>query len=152
MKDNSLKTIELEMTVLVRRIASITANLNEKQERMDRSAYLLLNQLAVEGTAGVKTLATTLQLDISTVSRQVAALEQKGYIKKTPNPEDGRAYFYHPTELGLSEWTKYKQMRVDKLSALLQTWSEEDCEQFGKLLNKFNHSVTEYYCSPSTKK
>lgn len=141
MDEDSLELIELEMAVLVRRITSLTTD--KKEGILDRSAYLLLHQLSAKGTAGVKTLASELHLDISTVSRQAAALEQKGYVVKVPNPEDRRAYFYQITKLGTKEWKAYKQARLDKFSALLHEWPETDRRNFGELLKKFNHTVEE---------
>ncbi|WP_226035155.1 MarR family winged helix-turn-helix transcriptional regulator [Aquibacillus saliphilus] len=139
MNEKSLEMIELEMAVLVRRITTITAG--KRNAKLDRAAYLLLQQLSDNGTAGVKTLASELQLDISTASRQAAALEGKGYVKKTPNTQDKRAYFYQITELGTNEWMMYKQARLDKFSKLLNEWSDDERESFGHLLHKFNQAI-----------
>ncbi|MBS4209986.1 MarR family transcriptional regulator [Bacillus sp. FJAT-50079] len=136
MNKHSLEIIELEMAVLVRHLKSVTSNIG----KLDRSAYLLLHKLFAEGPLGVKTLANKLQLDISTVSRQTSALEQKGYVEKIPDPQDGRSYFYRITDLGTLEWSKYKEARLDKLTKLLHEWSDEECENFGQLLKKFNHT------------
>ncbi|WJH33796.1 MarR family transcriptional regulator [Paenibacillus sp. CC-CFT747] len=61
---------------------------------MDRSSYTLLTQLSQKGgPAGVKALADEFRLDVSTVSRQTTLLEAKGYVKRVPDPEDGRSSF-----------------------------------------------------------
>lgn len=139
MNENSLETIELEMAVLIRRITSITSD--KRNGILDRSAYLLLHQLYVQGSSGVKALAEEFQLDISTASRQAAALEQKGYVEKVPDPMDGRAYFYQITDLGTKVLVEYKHGRLDRITKLLNGWSDEDCERFGDLLRKFNQSI-----------
>lgn len=133
-----LETIELEMVVLIRRITSITSD--KKNWPLDRSAYLLLHQLYVKGSSGVKSLAHEFQLDISTVSRQAAALEQKRYVSKFPDPKDGRAYFYQITDLGEKALLENKQVRLDRLREVLDEWSDEECKNFGILLKKFNQS------------
>ncbi|MFD2446898.1 MarR family winged helix-turn-helix transcriptional regulator [Bacillus sp. CGMCC 1.16607] len=139
MNEHSLETIELEMAILVRRLTSITSD----NKNLDRSAYLLLHQLSVKGSAGVKMLADEFQLDISTVSRQAAALEQKGYVYKVPDPQDRRAYFYQITELGIEELFEYKQARLESITKLLHQWSDEERHNFGQLLKKFNESLSE---------
>lgn len=139
MNENPLETIELELAVLIRRLTSITAD--KRNATLDRSAYLLLHQLYLQGSSGVRALADEFQLDISTVSRQAAALEQKGYVDKVPDPMDGRAYFYQITDLGTKMLVEYKQGRLDRLTKLLNGWSDEDCERFGDLLRKFNQSI-----------
>ncbi|KKI92850.1 MarR family transcriptional regulator [Bacillus sp. SA1-12] len=135
---HSLETIELEIAVMVRRLTSITSD--KRNWLVDRSAYLLLHQLYVDGSSGVKALANEFQLDISTVSRQAAALEQKGYVSKVPDPTDGRAYFYQITDSGTKILFENKQARLGRLTEVLSEWSDEECKWFGELLKKFNES------------
>lgn len=138
MENHFLETIELELAILVRRITSISKN--RKQSNLDRSAYLLLHQIASHGSAGVKALADEFHLDISTVSRQASALEQKEYVIKVPDPLDGRAFRFQITELGTKELNEYKQVRIEKITELLKDWSEEERKMFGELLRKFNRT------------
>ncbi|MFF2888709.1 MarR family winged helix-turn-helix transcriptional regulator [Paenibacillus sp. NPDC057967] len=137
--DRSLETIEFELAVLIRRVMSISAN--KKGAKLDRAAYLLLHQILVQGSAGVKALGEELQLDISTVSRQAAVLEQKGYVRKVPDAQDGRAYFYQITALGETDLQEYRQARLASINRLVEGWHEEEREQFGQLLMKFNQSL-----------
>ncbi|MFC0215780.1 MarR family winged helix-turn-helix transcriptional regulator [Paenibacillus chartarius] len=138
MDEHSLETIELEMAILVRRVTSITTF--NKIGNLDRSAYLLLHQISSHGSAGVKALADEFHLDISTVSRQTAALEQKGYVHRTPDPSDKRAFTLQITELGTKELLEHKQARLARITELLKHWSEEECHSFGELLKKFNRT------------
>ncbi|MFJ5624160.1 MarR family transcriptional regulator [Peribacillus loiseleuriae] len=115
MNRHVLETVELEIAVLVRLFKSVTSNVRN----LDKSAYLLLYQLFSEGPSGVKALANKLYMDISTVSRQTAAMEQKRYVCKVPDPQDGRSYFYQITDLEIKELRQYKQARMDKLAKLL---------------------------------
>ena len=143
MKEDLLETIELEMAILVRRLTSVTPN--KDQTNLDRASYLLLLKLFIQGSMGVKALATALQLDISTVSRQAATLEHKGYVNKIPDPLDGRASFYQITERGKTELLIYKQMRMERLGNLVKEWSDEEGDMFGQLLKKFNKALSEKY-------
>ncbi|MCJ7841266.1 MarR family transcriptional regulator [Lederbergia sp. NSJ-179] len=139
MDKDAIKMIEKEISVFIRRIV-----ITEKQNNLlERSAYVLLRQLSVEGPAGVKSLSEQLDLDISTVSRQAAALEQKKYIDKFPNPKDGRSYFYQITELGIKELEDNRQNRYDRLSEILTEWSDEEKQTFGLLLKKYNQTILE---------
>ncbi|MED4224335.1 MarR family winged helix-turn-helix transcriptional regulator [Neobacillus cucumis] len=137
MNDNALEMIELELAILLRRTTSAT---NKKSGNLDRAAYLLLRRIAMKGAVGVKVLAGEFQLDISTVSRQAAALEQKGYLYKIPDPLDGRAYTFQITELGQTELHDHMKSRIERITELLQDWPEEERQVFGKLLRKFNQS------------
>ncbi|EGW37268.1 MarR family transcriptional regulator [Desulfosporosinus sp. OT] len=139
MNEPSLETIELELAILIRRVSLITTCC--KFGNLDRSAYLLLHQITAHGSAGVKTLANESHLDISTVSRQAATLEQKGYVYRIPDPLDGRACSFQITELGTKEYNEHKQARLAKIADNLKTWSDEECEVFGQLLRKYNSSI-----------
>jgi DNA-binding MarR family transcriptional regulator len=140
MQENAIETIELEMAILFRRFTSIT---HKKFGNLDRSAYLLLHQISAHGSAGVKTLADEFRLDISTVSRQTAALENKGYVYRIPDPSDRRSYFLQITDLGKKELLACKRARLARITKLLENWSEEERELFGRLLRKFNRTIIE---------
>ncbi|CDQ20211.1 DNA-binding transcriptional regulator, MarR family [Halobacillus karajensis] len=139
MSNESLELIEQQVTDFIRRII-----LTEKRhDNLDRSAYILLRQLSSYGPAGVKSLAADLHLDISTVSRQAAALVEKKYVEKVANPIDRRAYFYQITELGLNELEENKRRRYHRLAGILEEWTEDEKEKFGHLLQKYNQTVNQ---------
>ncbi|NOV02193.1 MarR family winged helix-turn-helix transcriptional regulator [Paenibacillus planticolens] len=135
------ETIEVELTILMRRFLAATTN--KKVGNLDRSAYLLLHQISSYGSAGVKALAEEFHLDMSTISRQTAALEQKGYVYRIPDPQDGRAYSLQITEFGAKELASNKQVRFELVMELLQEWSLDDQMKFGELLSKFNRTFLE---------
>ncbi|MGG6311118.1 MarR family winged helix-turn-helix transcriptional regulator [Paenibacillus macerans] len=139
MDQKSLETIELQMAILYRRITTVTAA--KKTGNLDRSAYLLLHQIIAYGSVGVKALADEFQLDISTVSRQAASLEHKGYVRRKPDPDDRRAYFLETTELGANEYHAYKQGRINRIQELIDDWPEEETALFASLLQKFNQAI-----------
>ena len=136
MDKRSLESIEIEMAILIRRFTSMTTE--KKFGNLDRSAYLLLHQISLHGSAGVKALADEFHLDISTVSRQVTALEQKGYVTRMPDPTDRRASSFQITSSGTQELQAARQARIIRIEELLQDWSDEERDMFGQLLRKFN--------------
>ncbi|KRF06609.1 MarR family transcriptional regulator [Paenibacillus sp. Soil766] len=136
MTKNPVETIEVELGIFIRRF--IAATTNKKVGNLDRAAYLLLHQISTHGSSGVKALAEEFHLDMSTISRQTAALEQKGYLYRIPDPQDGRAYSMQLTDSGTAELALNKQARLEYLTKHLQDWTIEDQQRFGELLNKFN--------------
>jgi DNA-binding MarR family transcriptional regulator len=141
MDKHPIETIELEMALLSRRLTSMGTY--KKIGTLDQSAYLLLNQIASHGSAGVKALSDEFRLDISTVSRQAAALEQKGYVSRIPDPSDGRAYTLQISSLGSETLNENMKLRKDRLVKLLEDWSEEERKVFGQLLQKLNESISD---------
>ncbi len=141
MNQQSLEGVELELALLIRRLTSMISY--QKVGSLDRAAYLLLTQISLGGACSIKTLSHTFHLDISTVSRQVSALEQKGYIRRVPDELDGRAFILSITELGDQLLADDKANRMAKLGHVLDNWTDDEMKQFGELLQKFNHSVVE---------
>ena len=137
MEENSLEIIDLELALLIRRVTSA----NRKIGHLDRSAYLLLHRIISNGPAGVKTIADEFNLDISTIIRQTATLEQKGYVYRIPDLIDKRAYSLQITELGTIEFNDHQQLRLSAIADHLKCWSEDEQRLFGELLRKYNHSV-----------
>lgn len=139
MYEESLEELEVELSILIRRVTHTSSH--KKNGNLDRSAYLLLHEIVTTGPAGVKALATEFQLDVSTVSRQAAALEQKGYLYRIPDETDGRAYTLQITEIGLEEFKKEKESRKNRVAEVTKVWTEEEREIFAKLLKKYNQSA-----------
>lgn len=139
MDQQSLENIEIELLVLLRYLALNTTY--KKTGNLDRSAYLLLYRIISHGSTGVKALSDEFHLDISTISRQATVLEQKGYVYRIHDTSDRRAYFLQITDLGRREFNEYKHLRLTKIAELLNNWSDEECEIFGQLLRKYNHSL-----------
>jgi DNA-binding MarR family transcriptional regulator len=140
MTERATELIELELAILGRHISSMTTY--KKISNLERSAYLLLHQIAFCGSAGVKALAEEFHLDVSTVSRQAAALERKGYVLRIPDPGDRRAYFLQLTDLGKRELEENMNARQSMIETLLSSWTAEECQAFGQLLKKFNEAIT----------
>lgn len=66
--------------------------------------YVLLASLTwMDRTVPVsqRDLAAHTELDVMMTSQVLRALETKGYIRREPHPEDGRANALHPTERGI---------------------------------------------------
>lgn len=132
----ALEQIELELAILVRHATSISSVLGI----IDRSAYLLLHHITTKPAVGVKSLAEEYGLDISTASRQTAALEQRGYVTRVPDPTDGRAYFLQITESGRTALMEYRNVRLEKISEKIEGWSDEECRMFSELLGRLNQT------------
>jgi MarR family transcriptional regulator, 2-MHQ and catechol-resistance regulon repressor len=59
-----------------------------------------IEALVRRGPSGLNELAAELYLDKSTASRVVGTLERKGYLRRAPHPEDGRAIVLSVTGAG----------------------------------------------------
>ena len=75
------------------------------------------------------------------MTRQVAALETSGLVRRSRDPQDGRVSRIELTPLGTRRMTEVREGRVEKFGRLLAGWSDEDLARFGDLLARFNDAI-----------
>lgn len=138
-KQDPIKLIEYELTTFIRRAVYLD-NSDRKIGNLERASYLLLRQLDEFGPARVKELAESFKLDISTLSRQAAALEAKELIQRLSDPSDGRVSLFTITKLGRQRLKADKKMRLDRYERMLDDWSGDEKEMFGRLLLRLNEA------------
>ncbi|WHY72361.1 MarR family winged helix-turn-helix transcriptional regulator [Fictibacillus enclensis] len=136
---NAVERIEYELTTFIRRAVYID-NSENKIGNLERASYLILRQLDEFGPARVKKLAESFKLDISTLSRQAGALEGKGLIERSSDPSDGRVSLFTITELGREKLKADKKTRLARYQNMLETWTKEEKELFGELLERMNEA------------
>jgi DNA-binding MarR family transcriptional regulator len=86
--------------------------------------------------ARVKDLAEDLHVDLSVASRQVAALEAAGYVKREPDPDDRRSARVTTTEAGDAALQAAHERIVGVFADALAGWSAEDAEHLTTALRR----------------
>jgi DNA-binding MarR family transcriptional regulator len=96
--------------------------------------------------ARVKDLADHLHVDLSVASRQVAALEAAGYVRREPDPDDRRSQRVSTTEAGEAALRKAHERIVGVFAAALTDWSPEEIDglttALGRLRRDYERAVT----------
>ncbi|MDM5336974.1 MarR family transcriptional regulator [Fictibacillus enclensis] len=134
MEEDSLRIIEQEIALLVRLTTAHSPRLGD----LDRSEYLILSALDKNGTLAITILAEELKLNLSTASRQVASLEKKHYIRRFPDPQNGRISRLEVTETGLKILRKVQHARYNAYAEVLQKWRPEELDALKKNLTRLN--------------
>ena len=111
-------------------------------DTIDHSAHLVLFVLRCNGALRLSDLANRMEIDASTASRHVRALEQAGLIRRSVDPDDGRAFRVELTEQGLQEWETASKRRMALLVQAMEGWSESDIKTFEQLMTRFADGVT----------
>ncbi len=145
-----LETLQHEVAVFARRAEQTRlGGVGQVRNSMDRAAYLLLNRLDKEGPMGVKALASSMGIDSSTVTRQVAPLVDTGLVKRTSHPEDGRAVVLQLSPRGAARLDEVRTSRRELMAQLTQEWEPEEREQFCALLARFNSALSARHGQPT---
>jgi DNA-binding MarR family transcriptional regulator len=137
MQRDPISRLEQELTVTVRRL---DMNYRRRGHPMERAHYLLLTQLE-DGAKSTGEIATRLGLDHSTVVRQVAAVEQRGFAERIPNPKDRRSVLVQATPRGAAAVIDMRHQRRVRLDGILADWPEAERAQFADILARFNAAV-----------
>ena len=93
--------------------------------RLEMPATAVLTCLAERGSQRLSTVADVLDLDLSSVSRQVTALEREGWVVRERDPADARAQLLQVTAAGLDVVLRVRTARTALLRELLPGWSAQ---------------------------
>ena len=103
---------------------------------LDRALFPLLVRLSAARVLSVAQLAEQAGRDPSTVSRQLAKLEQLGLVKRPALQEDMRVRAATITKAGARTVAALTEARRKLLGDLTQDWSVEERKLFPDLLQK----------------
>jgi DNA-binding MarR family transcriptional regulator len=98
--------------------------------------WALLVPLERDGEQRCSALAAEVGVDVSVVSRQVAALERAGHVQRRPDPHDGRASLIRLSESGAAALTQTRAVRSGWAADALAGWDEDDARRLGDLVER----------------
>lgn len=81
-------------------------------------------------------LATALNTDKPAIARRTASLERKGYLRREPNPADGRSQLLYATEAADGLRNSEAHMEEVFYAWLLEGLEEDEAKQFCATLDK----------------
>lgn len=109
--------------------------------RLEMPAMGVLAQVERGGPARVSAIADELRLDLSTVSRQVAALERAGFVERSRDPLDSRASLVELTAIGQQTIDAVRSARTAAMARRLPDWDESDLARLATLLSRFTRDL-----------
>ncbi|MDQ3485051.1 MAG: MarR family transcriptional regulator [Actinomycetota bacterium] len=113
------------------------------EDQVDPSTFPLAKQLMCHDAMRVSDLAAQVELDASTVSRQIKQLEDKGIVERTTDPADRRASLVRLTEHGRTSMESAFRRRRDRIKAALEPWSDSDRALLQDLLTRLAADLRE---------
>jgi DNA-binding MarR family transcriptional regulator len=131
-----------EIVRLSRLISALRQRARNEPGRGDR---FILARLAVDGEQRATDLAEKTFVKLSTVSREVRSLMDRGLVERRPDPDDGRGALLAVTAAGLAAFEAYRRQRDEELAGLLDAWPPEDREHLTRLLGRLNDELADQY-------
>ena len=125
--------IDLQRTVRRSKARLLAAAGND----VESATHLLLHAVESEGPMRASALATSVHSDLSTVSRQVTTLVNRGLLERRADQLDGRACVLAVTDAGRTAIAEHEQGRQAFFDDVLTGWSTEEIRQFAQQLERF---------------
>ncbi|GGK60493.1 MarR family winged helix-turn-helix transcriptional regulator [Nocardia camponoti] len=140
MTDPSIDAIATQLVRLHRLRDRMLAQAKERFG-IDPAGFVVLFRLLCDGPMRSGALAEAVYSDASTVSRQVAQLVDNGLVRRTADPDDGRATLLEVTEKGHEVAERIRERRHEGVALVTEGWSPDDLATFARLLTRY---VTDY--------
>jgi DNA-binding MarR family transcriptional regulator len=103
---------------------------------LPRALFPLLVRIGASGAIGVTLLAGQVGRDHSTISRQVAALENLGLVRRRASTEDARINEAAITDKGKATVDRLTKARRRLMGKLLSNWPAKDRHDLARLNQK----------------
>ena len=139
--DTACSRVEQELAILLRRARAYSEDVaREMHPELHGASYALLARLQDCGATRASELSTYFGIDKAAVSRQLRLLEELGFVRREPDPTDGRAQQLALTASGRKRLTQARGARRRLMRAQLEQWDPEDVAVLGELMGRFNDS------------
>ncbi len=102
----------------------------------DATRVGVLRLAAERGPIRPTDIAAELDVNPSSITRQVKALHALGHLAASGDPTDGRAYLVQATDQGRAELRAFDDKGLEVFSAVVDEWSDHDLQLLTTLLDR----------------
>lgn len=120
----------------------ITNMYNEKALKYDATMTMAFTLLSVdaEGTPSTA-LGPKMGMEGTSLSRLLNTMEERGYIERRPNPDDGRGVLIFLTDHGIEKRELSKKTVLEFNNGLLESIDKEKIENFYEVIEAIKSQV-----------
>ncbi len=137
------EALATQLVGLVRGLRELGAALPSVDgHRLDAGAAAVLAHVGDAGPLRLSALAERLCLDVSTVSRQVPALERAGWLVREPDPCDRRATLLRLSARGQEALARRRRSHARLLAEALPGWDDDELRALAASLARLNTDLT----------
>lgn len=133
--------IEFETMLIGRHSHLFNPGARSAEGRLDRSAYVVLNRIRIDGPMSIGQLSDAFGLDASTLNRQTAAMLKAGVVERIPDPDGGIARKFSITDEGRRRLDADRSANLHGLEKVLSDWSPDEVADFAAYLRRFNSDI-----------
>ena len=126
---------ERKMTKIAREVNKLTVR-TMRETGIGTGEFDLIHTVRHQPGISQKEISRLLNMDKGAVARRVASLEQKGYLIRKENPEDGRSQYLYATEKAESLKNSKAAIETVFYDWLLEELTAEERQTFALLLHR----------------
>ncbi|MBL7488349.1 MarR family transcriptional regulator [Frankia sp. AgB1.9] len=138
--DRPTHLIEYE-GMLLGRYAHLSARGGQRPGGLERSAYILLSRIRMQGPMSLGQLSEAFGLDVSTLHRQTAAMRREGLVERIADPDGGMARKFRITAEGARRLDRQRADIVAGIDQVVEDWTAEEVAAFAAFLKRFNAGI-----------
>ena len=118
---------------------------NEEASKFDGSMAIGFALLSIDREAGTPSTAISsrMGMEATSLTRTLKALEEKGLILRTKNPEDGRGVLIYLTDFGKQMRAQSKETVLKFNESIRKNISEEKLQNFIEVADIINDLIAE---------
>jgi DNA-binding MarR family transcriptional regulator len=120
--EEKLSNLVREHSSAVLRHAAATA----KRMGLEASELAALEHLQAAGAINQKRLGERLSKSPGAITAMIDRLERRGYVERTPNPEDRRSALVNITKAGIEESLRHLWPYIEDMKGVEEGFSEEE--------------------------
>jgi DNA-binding MarR family transcriptional regulator len=138
--DRPTHLIEYE-GMLLGRYAHLSARGGHRVGGLERSAYILLSRIRMQGPMSLGQLSEAFGLDVSTLHRQTTAMRAEGLVDRIPDPDGGMARKFRITDEGARRLDEQRADIIAGIDDVLADWTADEVAAFAEFLRRFNAGI-----------
>lgn len=123
---------------------TLMGGIQRASKRSPAASRLTVLQV-IEAHPGMRPSEIAAELDVnqSTVTRHIQALQTEGQVAVSADPQDGRAYTLRLTESGREELAALTQIGLQRFTSFVADWDADEVRTLTRLLVKLEESKAE---------
>jgi len=118
---------------------------NEEAKHFDLTMAIGFTLLSIDPKTGTPStaLGPKMGMEATSLSRILKSIEEKGYILRKPNPNDGRGVLIHLTQLGLKKREISKEVVFKFNDAVKENITDEKLSHFFEVADIINKLIAD---------
>ncbi|UJH67725.1 MarR family winged helix-turn-helix transcriptional regulator [Allomuricauda sp. SCSIO 65647] len=124
---------------------AVTKMYNEEARHYGLTMAIGFTLLSIDPKKGTPStaLGPKMGMEATSLSRILKSIEERGYIERRPNPNDGRGVLIHLTALGLEKRKDSKDVVLQFNDVVREHAAEEDIQGFFKTMEAINKLISD---------